>query len=180
MPKPGAHREGTQRPWLLRKTCGMRQGRKMQSISRHTHLPSTPKLCPKLQFLVCIQEETALTTQSRQGQAPGPCQGALLQVPRTPNEHPNITHTLAGNRPEGSGAQAGDSAEAEKPLLQTRGLGHGTGTTGTQPGDPGPPAAAHPGLKPRHQTVVPLALSPHPLRGPGPGLGLGGQGGVTV
>lgn len=60
-------------------------------------------------------------TQSRQGQAPGPRQGALLQVLWTPNEHPNITHTLAGNRPEGSGAQAGDSTEAEKPPLQTRG-----------------------------------------------------------
>ena len=61
----------------------------------------------------------------------------------------------------------------------TQGPGHGKGGTRTKPGGPGPPAAAHPGLHSRHQTVIPLAPSPTSPQRPGPAPGLGRQGGVT-
>lgn len=138
----------------------MRQRRKMQSISRHTLLP--------LNRVSKHPHPSGCTLGTEpQGRAPGPRGGAHPKSLGLPHGHPKVHTWVHGPEVLGPGWEPHRSQGAA-----TANGGPGMTARGQRRG-PGHPAAAHPGLKPMQQTVIPLALSLCPPRG------LGGQAGVT-
>lgn len=116
------------------KAHGMRQRTKMQSISRHTHLPS------KLNY---VQKPNSLFTQGETPLLPKASTAGHLDLRGTRSAADPLVSILKRTRISGpgvSGAQAGNSPKCQKTPANTGCPWKGSRT---KPGGPGPPAVAH-------------------------------------